>query len=224
MELVTAPAVHCAVHPLRWGWVLCDAFSSMDERDEAPRNASEDLALVDRANRGDEAAFEALYHRHKDWVIGVARRFTSTPDDAHDVLQETFTYFFTKFPGFELTAQLRSFLYPVVKHTALTRGRKHRRTQDLENVPERLLAVEPAMPTDIDALLTSLPETHREVLWMRFADDLSLKDIAAALGIPLGTVKSRLHNGLEMIRERHGELTGAGAPAARLVPVKEVRS
>lgn len=50
------------------------------------------------------------------------------------------------------------------------------------------------------ATLKTLPEIHREVLLMRFIDDLSLEEIAVALGIPLGTVKSRLHNAMEAIR------------------------
>lgn len=48
--------------------------------------------------------------------------------------------------------------------------------------------------------MAALPETHREVVLMRFVDDMSLGEIAEALGIPLGTVKSRLHNALETLR------------------------
>ncbi len=190
----------------------------MDGRGEpgrAPSEAGIDVDLVARANRGDAAAFEALYHRHKGWVLGVARRYTTDPDEALDILQDTYAYFFGKFPGFELSAALRAFLFPVVKHVALTRKRKRRPSEDLAKVDPARLAVAPTEPSEVDTLLARLPETHREVLWLRFSDDMSLKDIAVALDIPLGTVKSRLHNGLEMVREAHAELRGGGGPSGR---------
>jgi len=183
----------------------------MDGRGEsgrAPGEAGIDVDLVARANRGDGAAFESLYHRHKGWVLGVARRYTTDPDEALDILQDTYAYFFAKFPGFELTAALRAFLFPVVKHVALTRKRKRRPQDDLASVDPARLAVPPTEPSEVETLLARLPETHREVLWLRFSDDMSLKDIAVALDIPLGTVKSRLHNGLEMVRQAHAELRG----------------
>lgn len=202
---------------LRPAWLLCDVLPAMDDGQARTAHAPEsrvDLDLVARANRGDADAFEALYRRHRDWVLGVARRYTTSPDDALDILQDTFAYFFAKFPGFELTAALRSFLFPVVKHVALSRKRKLRAHADLASVPEQLLGVRPTEPSEIDTLLADLPETHRDVVWLRFADDMSLKDIAVALDIPLGTVKSRLHNGLEMVRERHAALRADALPAA----------
>ncbi|MFN7954982.1 MAG: sigma-70 family RNA polymerase sigma factor [bacterium] len=209
---------------LRPARLLCDVFSAMDEREARVAVSPEariDHDLVARANRGDAEAFEALYRRHRDWVVGVARRYTTSPDDALDTLQDTFAYFFAKFPGFELTAALRSFLFPVVKHVALSRKRKDRPHDDLATIPERHLGVRPGEPSEIETLLAELPETHRDVVWLRFADDMSLKDIAVALDIPLGTVKSRLHNGLEMIRERHAS---SGVRATRASPRKEVGS
>lgn len=210
---------HAAAIPspllLRRPGSLCNVLRAMVERERAGdggAEASQDLALVALANRGDAAAFESLYHRHKDWVLGVARRYSSSPDDALDILQDTFAYFFGKFPGFVLTAALRAFLFPVVKHSALTKLRKERRLEGLDGVSEARLAVAPVEPTEIDTLLASLPETHREVVWLRFADDMSLQDIAAALEIPLGTVKSRLHNGLEMLRKAHEDLRVGRAP------------
>ena len=60
--------------------------------------------LIGAAKQGDEAAFAALYHRHKDWVAGLAYRWTGDHAAALDVLQETFIYFLKKFPGLKLTA------------------------------------------------------------------------------------------------------------------------
>src|SRR4030065_871281 len=86
-----------------------------------------DQELIKLANKGDPDAFEALYHRYRDWVYRLAWRYTGNRSDALDVLQETFTYLLGKFPGFELTAAMTTFLYPVVKHISLAGRRRSRR-------------------------------------------------------------------------------------------------
>jgi RNA polymerase sigma-70 factor (ECF subfamily) len=55
--------------------------------------------------------------------------------------------------------------------------------------------------SDLAAALSALPDEQREVLLMRFVDDMSLQEVAAALNIPVGTVKSRLHRALRMLRD-----------------------
>src|SRR5205807_2014660 len=103
-------------------------------------DARPDDALVAAANHGDERAFVSLYHRYRDWALRLARRFTGNDDDALDVLQETFTYFFRKFPGFHLTAAMTTFLYPVVRNLSLAARRKRGRMVS----DDELLAVAPA--------------------------------------------------------------------------------
>jgi RNA polymerase sigma-70 factor (ECF subfamily) len=163
-----------------------------------------DELLVAAANDGDASAFEALYYRYRDWAVRLAYRFTGNRDDALDALQETFTYLSRKFPGFRLSAKLTTFLYPVVKHTALRILRKRRRSVPTdETVPE--VAVPPdaaraASRADLAAALAPLRAKHHEVLLLRFVDGLTLEEIAATLRIRLGTVKSRLHNALAKLR------------------------
>jgi RNA polymerase sigma-70 factor (ECF subfamily) len=161
-----------------------------------------DLELVERANRGDADAFEMLYRRHRDWVVALAERHTGSRDDALDVLQETFAYLFGRFPGFVLTAQLKTFLYPVIRNLSLDRIRRRRPEVNVDALADVLPAPPVASDGDVNRLLASLPSTHREVLVLRFADDLSLSQIAEALAIPLGTVKSRLHAALTVLKER----------------------
>src|SRR5437773_11456375 len=79
-----------------------------DLREEDPRS---DQQLIAAINDGDADAFEVLYRRYRDWVANLAYRFTGDRELALDVLQETFLYFLRKFPGFILTAQLKTFLY-----------------------------------------------------------------------------------------------------------------
>jgi RNA polymerase sigma-70 factor (ECF subfamily) len=165
-----------------------------------------DQSLVNAINGGDARAFDALYFRYRDWVVRLATRFTGNPDDALDVLQETFAYVFRKFPGFRLTASMTTFLYPVVKNLSIAAKRKRTRmaSTDAVEAPEPA-AGESADPrqqrSELEAVLAGLPETHREVLLMRFVDGMSLQEIAAALGIPEGTVKSRIHNAVVTYRE-----------------------
>jgi RNA polymerase sigma-70 factor (ECF subfamily) len=167
-----------------------------------PTDPRSDEQLIAAANAGDPAAFEALYLRYRDWVLRLACRFTGDHDAALDVLQETFLYFLRKFPGFHLTARLTTFLYPAVRNLALADRRKRNRAGD--PAPLDALPAPPSPPPgvhdDLQAVLAILPDLHREVLLMRCVDDLSLAEIAAALGVPLGTVKSRLHAALERLR------------------------
>ncbi len=161
-----------------------------------------DLELVERANGGDADAFETLYRRYRDWVVALAERYTGNREDALDVLQDAFAHLFGRFPGFVLTAQLKTFLYPVVRNLSLDRVRRRRAEIDVDTLADVLPAPPPASSSDVSRLLATLPATQREVLVLRFADDLSLAQIAEALGIPLGTVKSRLHAALTALKSR----------------------
>jgi RNA polymerase sigma-70 factor, ECF subfamily len=169
-------------------------------------NQSSDLELVAEINGGNEAAFAVLYHRHRDWVVNLAWRWTGNRDTALDVLQETFFYLSRKFPGFTLTAKLQTFFYPVVRNLSIAARRKLERFDSrasAEVLAERIESPEPPANSrdQLQAVLATLTEEHREVLLLRFVDGLSLSEISAAMDIPLGTVKSRLHNGLDTLRK-----------------------
>jgi len=165
-----------------------------------------DLDLIAAINNGDVPAFDVLYFRYRDWVVNLAWRFTGDNDAALDVLQETFIYVLKKFPGFRLTAHFKTFLYPAVRNLSIASRRKTQRYQSgeieqvgLQNVP----APETAShgQSDLNYVLGSLSEEHREVLLLRFVDGLSMAEIADAMSIPTGTVKSRLHNALDLLRK-----------------------
>lgn len=173
---------------------------SQDQLD--PRTDAQLIAAIDV---GDAAAFEVLYFRHRDWVVNLACRFTGSEDLALDVMQETFIYFLKKFPGFRLTANLKTFFYPAVKNLSIAARRKSQRYQSGE-VEQSFLANLPSdtathQTGDLTFVLANLSKEHREVLLLRFVDGLSLAEIADAMNIPLGTVKSRLHNALETLRQ-----------------------
>jgi RNA polymerase sigma-70 factor, ECF subfamily len=165
----------------------------------------QDLTLVASANQGDADAFEKLYFRHRDWVFQLAWRFTGNATDAQDVLQETFTYLLRKFPGFELTAAMTTFLYPVVKHLSLTARGKSRRFDTKEDLPEPVALDSVPTPdtarTELAEALSHLAEEQRELLLMRFVDSLTLDEIAQALELPTGTIKSRLYRALQALKD-----------------------
>ncbi|MEM9416448.1 MAG: RNA polymerase sigma factor [Planctomycetota bacterium] len=177
-----------------------------------------DHELVAAINAGDADAFEALYHRHRDYALKLAMRFCGERSLALDAVQDSFIYVYKKFPGFVLTAKFTTFLYPVVKHNALTAKKKARRTQgqtgggdagDGDPLGRRADTRAPDPARDFDdapgsgvaKLVASLPEAQREVLMLRFVDELPLEEIAQALEIPLGTVKTRIHHAVRKLRD-----------------------
>ncbi|MCB9876620.1 MAG: sigma-70 family RNA polymerase sigma factor [Planctomycetes bacterium] len=166
-----------------------------------------DADLLAAFCRGDAAAFEALYDRHHGFVLRVARRFCGDDDEALDVLQETFAWLCRKAPGLRLRHRLTTLLYPVTRHLAADRRRKRARGPQPAGGPGDLEqpTVELQVDGDLGDWLVGLGPLQQEVLALRYADDLSLEEIAAALAVPLGTAKSRLHNALAQLRERLGD-------------------
>ena len=160
------------------------------------------IALI---NTGDQRAFERLYHRHRDWVFRMARRIIGCDYLAEDVLQEVFCYFLSKFPGFELRCELRTFLYPVIRNLALSSLRSQKRFVGGESgatVIDQLTAPDDDFSGcgDIEQIIARLGSEHREILLLRFVDGMTLPEIATMVDIPLGTAKSRLHHALAALR------------------------
>jgi RNA polymerase sigma-70 factor, ECF subfamily len=164
-----------------------------------------DQQLVERANSGDRTAFETLYLRYKGWAFRLALREVGGDEGlAADAVQDSFIELLGKFPGFELRAKLTTYLYPVVKHNAQAADRKRRRKTPSGPDSERAspeTCIEPDRLDGLRKVIATLPDHHREVVFMRFLDDMTLSDISLALGIALGTVKSRLHHAIATLRE-----------------------
>ena len=175
--------------------LLC--YSGVNET--AAQDSRSDEALIAAVNHGDTAAFDVLYYRYRDWVAHLAFRFTGDRELALDVLQETFVYFAKKFPGFRLTAKLTTFLYPAVRNYSIAARRKNERFVSDEVLAERSSETPPQQ--SLNDILAALPEEQREVLLLRFVDGMSMDEIAAAMHIPAGTVKSRLHYAIKTLRE-----------------------
>jgi RNA polymerase sigma-70 factor (ECF subfamily) len=181
----------------------------MHQGDADPRT---DEQLVQAANAGEQEAFEALYLRYRDWVVALAYRLTGSRDAALDIAQEVFLWLLRLFPGFELRAKMKTVLYPAVRNAAITGRRRESviHSNRAEVVSISIVGAPGATnPGEAEArdrvaalreIFSALSSIHREVLILRFADDLSLEEIALAIGMPLGTVKSRLHHALGALR------------------------
>ena len=181
-------------------------FDMAPNRKRDPRS---DATLVGICNEGDARAagdaFEALYRRHKDFVLRVALRFAPDVDTALDVLQDTFVQLLRRFPpsgeGLRLTAKMTTLLYPIARNAAISAQRKASGLPLAGEVaPDDLPAPPVREADDVGRLLAHLPAGQREALTLRFVDGLTLEEIAQALDIPLGTVKSRLHLGIAALK------------------------
>jgi RNA polymerase sigma-70 factor (ECF subfamily) len=159
-----------------------------------------------------ERAFEVMYFRHRDFVFRVARRFARDDELAMDAAQEVFAYLLKKLPRLRLTGKLSTYLYPIARNAGVDRRRKakgdRRKWEEKARVAGEAMVGEgvgEASPEVVRAM-EELPEAQREVLLMRVVDGMSVEEVARALGVPEGTVKSRLFHAIGAMRERLGDI------------------
>lgn len=166
--------------------------------------------LIQRFQRGQPRAFEALYDRYKDYVYRVAFYTLRHRQEAEDAVQETFLDVLRALPGYNVDgpARFETWLYRVtVNRSRMRMRRKQPASTEWNDVSERLERL-PTLQSErpevafIDRERASalwhaveqLPETHRLAIVLRYQQGLAYDEIAEVLGISLGTVKSRLYN------------------------------
>lgn len=181
-----------------------------------------DEDLVRRFQGGDAGAFAALVHRHERRVYNLALRMTGREEDARDATQDAFLAALRKLHTFRGEAAFTTWMHRVTVNACYDLLRKRRGAplplggdRADEGGPPR---PEPAVPDhaervdvaiDVRRALLAVPEEFRAVLILCDVQDLSYEDAAAALGVPVGTVKSRLHRG----RVALGRLLGGERPS-----------
>jgi len=151
-----------------------------------------------RAAGGDAAAFAALIRRHQAALVNFFRRLGAS-NEAEDVAQETFLRVWRYRTRYRPTAKFTTFLFALARHAWADHLR---RAQKQERVAERVGAeaaphdavTQEAAPQRLDAqvALAALPEKLRLVVVMSLYQGLRYEEIGAALGVPVGTVKSRM--------------------------------
>lgn len=170
--------------------------------------AEEEKRLVQRAMKGSEAAFEELVRSNEKLVYNAARKLTGNPDDAFDVSQEAFIKAYNNLGSFRGDSRFSVWLYRLTYNCAMDFLRRNRDSNvmsmtaedggDIQiNVPDSApLPEEEAereeLRREVREAVMSLDEDKRRVIVMREFNDMSYTDIAEALGIEEGTVKSRL--------------------------------
>jgi RNA polymerase sigma-70 factor (ECF subfamily) len=172
----------------------------------------DDTELVQRAQRGDEFAFEQLVRRHQRYVFNVAYRVLNDYAEAEDITQEAFVRAWRGLPGFRGQARFTTWIYRIVHNLCLNRlpglRRELLRTEPLE---EALAAPAPSQAELVEvrervaflhAQLDQLPEKYRLVLTLRYLQHLSYDEIAAALDLPVGTVKTHIHRARRLLVEQ----------------------
>lgn len=167
-----------------------------------------DEELAAAAAAGSRGALEQLLGRHIDRIHAICRRVTTHPEDALDATQEAMIAVTRGIHRYNGQSAFTTWLYRVATNAALDEVRRRgRRPTPVEILPEAVPAggsVESAVGAriDIDAALATLPEDFRAAVVLRDLCDLDYAEIAEALGIPVGTVRSRIARGRAAIAER----------------------
>jgi RNA polymerase sigma-70 factor, ECF subfamily len=150
---------------------------------------------------------EELYRQVGPSLLAYLRRGFADAQSAEDLLHDTFVQAARQPERLARAVSPRAWLFTIARNLAVTCLRRRRTTQPLPDVAP---ATEPTKDPRLDrmrATIARLPDTLREPLELRLKGDLSYEEIAEVLGIPLGTVRSRLHNAVRWLRS---EMTNSG--------------
>ena len=181
--------------------------------------ASKDLVLESATDRNDRFERDALVFM--DQLYAAALRYTKNPEDARDLVQDTYLKAFNSFHQFEEGTNLRAWLYRVLTTTFINTYRKDQRrpqltsgeledwqlaqaqshTSDLGKSAE-VEALENLPDSDIKRALQEIPEEFRIAVYLADVEGFSYKEIADIVEVPAGTVMSRLHRGRKLLREK----------------------
>jgi RNA polymerase sigma-70 factor (ECF subfamily) len=164
-------------------------------------------------------AFEAEALPHADRLFRLAMWLERNRSEAEDLVQETLTQALQSFHRYTPGTNCRAWLTTILQHVRSNRRRAQGRTPIDVAVEERIANTIPFVPpipevlTDEDLLgsLDSIPAQYQEVILLCDVQELTYKEIAAALEVPIGTVMSRLHRGRELLRVA---LTARGSRSA----------
>lgn len=179
-----------------------------------------DPQLLRRAQGGDEAAFGVIMRSHYERTFRLVYAITHNEADARDICQEVWLAVWKQLGTFRGDARFTTWLHPIATRRALDHLRKRRRWFDRflpfstgdESAP---VAPEPVTDDDagkrledadtvtrVRAAIATLPPKHRAVLALRELENLSYEEIAHAVGVPVGTVMSRLHTARRLLAEK----------------------
>src|SRR5262245_15527367 len=192
-----------------------------------------DEELVARSIDGDADSFNELIHRWERPIYALAYRTIGRDEDARDVCQETFLRAYRALPGFRGQAKFSSWLYRIALNLCRDWVRRERRTP-LMQMPDDLESISmaaAAAPTEsvedlvarreqtrvVEQAMASLPEEQRTAIVLKEYHGLTFQEIADLVGCPLSTVKTRLYQGLTVLRRELEKNSGMERPRLRSV-------
>ncbi|HUO46372.1 MAG TPA: sigma-70 family RNA polymerase sigma factor [Acidimicrobiia bacterium] len=177
--------------------------------------STDDATLLARVAEGDHASFAVLMRRHEDRVFSVCLRLMGSRAAALDAAQETFTTLYRKADQYRGTAAVGTWLYRITVNTCYDLLRKERR-RPTEALPDYVDPADPAsdhgfisadLRPEIETALAALSADFRAVVILSDVEGHSLPDIADALELPVGTVKSRLFRARRQLATMLGNLS-----------------
>ncbi len=185
---------------------------TLDRQREETR--AEDDLLIRRVAAGDRRAFEALYDRYSPAVFGVALKMLGDREAAEEAVQEIFWRIWQRSGSFDSSRAFAPWLFGIAHNYSIDELRRRRvRPQQvyedddrpiLSEIPDEADVGETAVLSDqrrlVREALDQLPEEQRQALLLAYFGGLTQQEIAAQLGNPLGTVKTRMRLGLQKLR------------------------
>lgn len=179
-----------------------------------------DHGLAARAAAGDGRAFETIMRRHNRLLFRTARSILKSDAEAEDALQDAYLRAWRALEGFRAEAKLSTWLVRIVVNESLARLRRHgaqvipldatmdanqddaedRMEDDPDHRPEQVV-LRAEMRRLMEARIDRLPDGFRSVFMLRAVEEMSVEDVAAALGLPEATVRTRLFRARSLLRE-----------------------
>jgi RNA polymerase sigma-70 factor (ECF subfamily) len=180
-------------------------------------------AALDAAASDDPFTTEAL--SYVDSLYGTALRLTRRPADAEDLVQDTYLKAFRAAHQFRRGTNLKAWLFTIL-HNTFRNIRRHdgRNPVDVDSetvelaadvagaqqTPEQLLT-RATLDADLQSALDDMPDAFRQAVWLRDVEEFTYAEIAAMLGVPIGTVMSRISRGRRMLFERLSKMKAGAA-------------
>jgi len=191
----------------------------MTNQDPSPEEEP-DIALMQRAGRGDLSAFQVLVERHQHAVIGTAAKMLGNPAEAEDIAQMVFLRAWKSAPRYQPDAKFTTWLMTITRNLVFNEGRRKKRARleplepaDEFGQPIRQIPDSSQMPADkeairqevqsaIDQAIASLPEKPRVALILRRYENMPYEDIAKVLKTSVPSVKSLLFRARVTLKEQ----------------------
>ena len=176
-------------------------------------DSAHERELVERCRRGDEGAFQELVDRYKDLVFALIARTVQDRSRAEDLAQEVFLRIHRGLPYFRGEARLSTWIYRIVANVCLqdagraaASGARGISLDEARNAKGTLPASRDRQFGDLELrdrlekAIARLPANYRLVIAAHYLEGVQYTDLAEALGLPLGTVKTQLHRAKQQLR------------------------